>query len=1198
MRLLVIVVITLLGSTPRQAYGQISISFPTSRTVLQRDKNNSATVYIRGSYSQPIDRVEVQLRAINGGNTSNWITIINNPQGGTYAGKFDWTGGWYEMEVRGWLGEQHIGSVTLDRIGIGEVFILGGQSNAQGYFNYGGPGANDDRVNCVNYSNVNSTTYSELPTPEFIHLDAGSNVSPRGASAWAWGRLGDHLTQRLGVPILFYNIAWYGSSIRNWRQSIDGTAYSAYNGEAFIPDRMPYGNLRLVLQQYVSITGARAILWQQGEADNFANTSSDAYKSDLNAIITQSRSETGRNLSWVIARCSYDNQRGTNPQVVGAQDEVVATTPNAFKGPDADKVQSPRPDGVHFQGQGLVDLGDAWNTALNDAFFTQSQPFKSAPSPTIRVSCAGNNNLSLTIEGGSYNTVSWNNGQGEATISVGEGRYSAKVKDASGNIFTTPEVVVPGQVQPGKPTINVEGSRLLCQGGTVNLNSSINENIRWNTGQTEPRIQTGIASNFSVTASNIYGCTSTSDPVNIEVFSAPPPPKPSITALGATTFCEGEQVILQNNQDTKSVWSNGIEGRSLPIQQSGEFRVRSIDTNGCQSPESEPIQVIVNPNPAKPQINLNGSPTLCAGEIVTLYSNYQSNNQWSNSSSKSLIVVNTSGIYSVSVTNESGCKSTSEPVQIKVTPLPATPNITSLGVTTFCEGGQVILQSDQNARNIWSNGQEGQSIVISRTGEFRVYAVGNAGCQSPESEPVLITVNPIPARPQIGISGNTTFCADKNITLTTNYKNNIQWNTNASTPSIVLNKSGEYKVSFTDDNGCKSTSDPVRITVNPLPSTPQVTVLRPTTFCQRDFTVLRSNSLSSYQWSNGENKQEIEVRNSGDYSLTTIDANGCRSLVSKTIKVAVNPAPPRPTISTSGPTTFCSDQNIRLTASEAFRYIWNNGATTQEILTNQSYVYRLQTQNEFGCTSEPSENVAIKALPLPAKVSIIASGRTTFCETDSFRLTATSNLPAFWNSGDLGTAIRPRESGNFTVRVQGTNGCFSPYSDPVTIDIKPTPSSPSINKIGTYTLEASNSISSSDFIWRKDNILQPERSAIFKARASGNYTVQAQIVYDTTLTCRSASSRVFNFITESYTNGISIYPNPTDNGILLIETLENLRDATMIVIDMKGSIVRTFTVAYFNERKSIDLSDLINGEYLVRIQSGTFNAVQKILILR
>lgn len=1198
MRLLVLISIIWSGLTSVEVYGQINISAPANRTVLQRDKNNSATIYVRGSYSQPIDRVEVQLRAINGGNTSNWITIARNPQGGSYAGQLDWSGGWYEMEVRAWLGEQHIGSTTLSRIGIGEVFILGGQSNAQGYFNYGGPGANDDRVNCVNYSNVNSTTYSELPTPEFAHLDAGSNIAPRGASAWAWGQLGDKLTQRLGVPILFYNAAWYGSSIQNWRQSIAGTAYSAYNGEAFIPDRMPYGNLRLVLQQYVAITGARAVLWQQGEADNFANTSFESYKNDLKAIVAQSRSETGQNLSWVIARCSYDNQRGTNAQVVAAQDDVVATTLNTFKGPDADKVQSPRPDGVHFQGQGLVDLGAAWNTALNDNFFAQSQPFKSASYPTVRVSCAGGNTLSLTIEGGNYNAVNWNNGQGGSSISVGEGRYTARVRDAAGNIFTTPEVVVPGQVQPNKPAINVEGSRILCQGGTVTLSSSINDNIRWNTGQTESSIQTNRANTFSVTATNIYGCTSTSDPVSIDVYSTPPPSKPSVTALGGTTFCEGGQVTLQNNQDIRSVWSNGLESRSVSIQQSGEFRVRSIDNNGCQSPESDPIQVTVNPNPAKPQISLNGSPTLCDGEITTLYSNYPMNNQWSTNSPESSIVVNTSGTYTVSVTDGNGCRSTSDAVQIKVNPRPATPTISTLGATTFCDGGQVVLQSNQNARNVWSNGQEGQSIIISRTGEFRVYAVGNAGCQSPESAPVYVTVNPNPAKPQISLSGSTTFCADKNITLTTNYANNIQWSSNASTPSIVLNKSGEYTVSFTDGNGCKSTSDAVRITVNPLPPTPQTTALRPTTFCQRDFTVLRSNAQSSYQWNNGETKQEIEVRNPGDYTLTTTDANGCRSLISKAIKVVVNPLPPRPTIQTSGPTTFCSDQSIKLTASNAFRHIWNNGATTQEVVTNQSYIYRLQTQNEFGCTSDPSENVDIKALPLPAKVSIIASGPTTFCESDSFRLTATSTLPAFWNSGDLGTVIRPRESGNFTVRVQGSNGCFSPYSEPITITIRPTPSAPSINKIGTYTLEASNSISSSDFIWRKDNILQPERSAIFKARSSGYYTVQAQIVYDTSLTCRSVSSGVFSFVPEPYTNGISIYPNPSDNGVLLVETLENLRDATLIVIDMKGSIIRTFTVPYFDERKSIDLSDLVSGVYLVRIQSGTFNAVQKIVIMR
>lgn len=1200
MRLLLFISIILFGFTTHEVHGQISISSPTNRTVLQRDKNNSATIYIRGSYSQPIDRVEVQLRAVNGGTTSSWITISKNPQGGFYAGQVDWTGGWYEMEVRGWLGEQHIGSYTLSRIGIGEVFILGGQSNAQGYFNYGGPGANDDRVNCVNYSSVNSSTYSDFPNPEFVHLDAGSNIAPRGASAWSWGRLGDNLTQRLGVPILFYNVAWYGSGMRNWRQSINGTAYSVYSGEAFVPDKMPYGNLRLVLQQYVSLTGARAVLWQQGEADNFANTSKDSYKNDLQAVIAQSRSETGKNLSWVIARCSYDNQRGSNPQVVGAQDEVVATTPNVFKGPDADKVQAPRPDGVHFQGQGLIDLGDAWNTALDDAFFTQSQPFKAAPSPTVRISCAGNNTLSLTLEGGNYSSISWNNGQGSNTITVGQGRYTAKVRDASGNIFTTPEIVIPGQVQPTKPTINVEGPRTLCVGTTVVLTSSIHENIRWNTGQTDRQIQVSSANTFTVTATNMYGCTATSDPVSISTFSTPPPPRPGITALGATTFCEGEQVTLQNNENIRSIWSNGQEGRSLSVSQSGEFRVRSIDANGCQSELSDPIQVQVNPKPSKPQINLNGSPTLCEGEVVTLASNYPNNNQWSTNSRDPLIIVSTSGTYTVSVTNENGCRATSDPVLIKVNPKPATPVLTPNGPTTFCEGGQVVLQSNLNARTIWSTGQEGQSIVVTRSGEYRAVAIGNAGCRSSESENIRVTVNPIPAKPQVSLSGNTTFCADKNITLTsTNYTTSLRWSTNATTPSITLNTSGEYQVFFTDENGCVATSDPVRLTVNPLPSTPRTTAIRPTTFCDRDFTILRSNTLSSYHWSNGETKQEIEVRTPGDYTLTTTDANGCRSAVSPAVKITVNPIPPQPTIQTSGPTTFCSDQEITLTASKAFRYIWNNGATTQDVVTNESYIYRLQTQNEFGCISVPSAEVPIKALPLPEKITILASGPTTFCEGDVFRLTAASDLPAFWSSGESGKVIEPKSSGSFTVRVQDSNGCFSPYSDTLGITVRPTPATPSIVKTGTYTLEAINSRAlNPGYLWRKDNVLQPEGSAFFKARTAGSYTVQARIVYDTTLTCQSARSEIFTFIPESISSGISIYPNPSDGSVVHVETLENLRDATMSVIDMKGNIMQVFRIPYFNERKAINLSSLTNGEYLIRIQSGTFSAAQKILILR
>ena len=91
-----------------------------------------------------------------------------------------------------------------------------------------------------------------------------------------------------------------------------------------------------------------------------------AYKSALKALIDQSRNESGKNLSWVITRTSYDNQRGVRAEVIKAQNEIVAATSNTFLGPDTDKIQIPRLDGAHFQNGGLSQLGEGWNASLND----------------------------------------------------------------------------------------------------------------------------------------------------------------------------------------------------------------------------------------------------------------------------------------------------------------------------------------------------------------------------------------------------------------------------------------------------------------------------------------------------------------------------------------------------------------------------------------------------------------------------------------------------------------------------------------------------------------------------------------------------------------------------------------------------------------------------------------------------------------
>lgn len=1035
---------SLLGS---EALGQVTITSPTSRTVLQRDKNNSATLYIRGTYAKRVDRVEIQLRAINGGGTSDWITIQTNPQGGSYAGQVDWMGGWYELEVRGWWGDQFVGNSIVDRVGIGEVFLIAGQSNAQGYQGYGAPGAGDDRVNCINY--YNQVSNSDLPKPDFVHLNSDSYISPRGNSAWGWGRLGDLLASRLGVPILFYNAGWYGSAMKNWQESINGTAYSVYNGDPFVPSGMPYGNLRLLFQYYLPVTGVRAVLWQQGEADNFTNTSTAAYKSALKAVIDQSRNESGKNLSWVIARTSYDNQRGVRAEVIKAQNEIAAATSNTFLGPDTDKIQVPRLDGAHFQNEGLSQLGEGWNAFLNDDFFARSEPFKSIPPPQYKLACSGNNNVSISVEGGNYSAINWSNGQNGSTVSVGSGRYSAQIRDAAGHVFFLSDIVISDQIRPSTPGIQLENGDKICQGSSVSLVASSDNNIRWSTGQTQQRITTSTPGTFTVTATSVYGCEALSAPVSIGAFTTPPPPKPSIKISGSTTFCAG---------------------------------------------------------------------------------------------------------------------------------------------------GAITLKSDATQRSIWSSGQEGTSIDVGLTGDYRVVTVDANGCRSPESDPITIQVNPLPSRPTISASGNTTFCADQNVTLTSSYGEGNRWNINTSDRSITVNKSGEYSVSVTDANGCVATSDAVRVQANPLPSVPTITALRPTTFCDRDYTVLQSSPSNTYRWNTGSDQRELEVRGSGTYSLTVLDANGCQSKVSASVPVVVNALPARPSIETLGATTFCADKTLTLRATPAAGYVWSNGAVSREITTNQTDSYRVRVKNDLGCVSDPSDVVDVKALPLPNAPTILVSAPTVFCEGDTVRLTASKTGKLVWSTGATNQTIAIGATGNYSVQIQGNNGCYSAFSPPVRLEAKPTPEQPIVQQVGTYTLEVGGTLPDETFKWYRDGEVLLEKTALLKAVQGGSYMVRGQVQYSESLTCISVASTLFTFIPEAGGNGISVYPNPALGGSATLETLQNLENATVQILDLTGVVVRSFSIPSFTERKVIDLSMLANGLYIVRIQSADFVATQKLVI--
>lgn len=1032
---------------------QFSIDFPTDRAVFQRDKGNHANVYISGTNTTLVDKVEARLEAMNQGTSTEWTPMdLSN---GFFSGSINGAqGGWYNLQVRAFYNGQQVGDTKrVEHVGIGEVFIIAGQSNAEGFFDFGGQGAQDDRVNTINKQLKGSNPEETPRNPSFSHLDGGSSILPRGSSAWSWGRLGDQLVSRLGVPVMFYNVGWTGSAVRNWRESIDGSTQSVYAAVNFEPTRMPYGNLRNVLQRLTPITGLRAILWQQGESDNFAKTDPDSYFNDLRRVIETTRNDAGENVSWVVSITSYDNLHGTDSRTTDAQQRTINNVPNVFRGPNTDLIQIPRTDGegVHFKDDGLRQLGDAWAQELNDNFFNNSNPYQGVRPLKVTASCAGNGNLNLIADNNGLSQFNWSNGSNSNTAQVGNGTYQVSARDSKGRYIFSPDIRVNENIQPSQPTITLEGSNPVCLGNTATLVSSTSENIRWNTGSTSNRLPITTGGEYYVTTRNLYGCESTSQKVNMTVSTAPLPPIPKITASGVVTFCDGGEVSLTSDSQVKNVWSNGGNTATIVVKTSGDYRVKALDAVGCYSPDSDPVKVTVNALPQKPVIAFSRNPTFCEGETLTMTSNYDSGNIWSNA---------------------------------------------------------------------------------------------------------------------------------------------------ATTKAISVTETGNFSLKQRDGNGCESTSDQVAVKVNSLPATPAITALRPTTFCLRDYTTLRSSEAFSYLWSNGETNREIEIRNSGDFTIAAKDANGCVSPPSPVVKVVANVLPEKPTITADGPVVFCADLSVNLRSSAATGFLWSNGASTQSLRVTTPGTFSVQTINQFQCYSDPSNQITTQTLALPPSPTITALSDTTFCEGDFVVLKATRGNSFFWNTTSEGDTIQAYATGSYAARVRDDKGCYSPYSRSIAVDVKPTPTKPTIRQTGTFTLIAENNLNSGDHVWKYNGQDLTENSTTLKAIRSGTYTVNNTVVYSPTLTCFSDFSDPFNFLADSNNPGFVAYPNPVADGNVTVETIQDLVNADVQVIDSRGKIHRSFKVKKFDSQQFFNIQGLPSGIYIIRIVSASFSATQKLIIVQ
>lgn len=327
-----------LSPSVSDAASGIDVTIPTDRAIYQRDNANKAQVNVTVDYEGDAD-VQAQMLSNNEA-VCDW-TSLTKGEGTNYTGVLPNIpgGGWYQLVVKACDKSTgvELARSTVEKVGVGEVFITGGQSNS---CNFGGAKttAKEDIVSAFSVK-TRSWQHCEDSQPS----NSGFNTGNEGGSPWP--SMGDALVAKINVPVGFVSTGVGSAKIEELRTK----HYFA------IKDAITY------LKPY----GYRAFLLHQGEADT-PGTNRASYQKSLEKLIAQTRNDAGYDLNWVVAQVSYawSNYKDTaKMESMKAAQRAVCNNYNIFVGPTTDDLQGEyrrKQDNLHLSELGLIEHGKRW----------------------------------------------------------------------------------------------------------------------------------------------------------------------------------------------------------------------------------------------------------------------------------------------------------------------------------------------------------------------------------------------------------------------------------------------------------------------------------------------------------------------------------------------------------------------------------------------------------------------------------------------------------------------------------------------------------------------------------------------------------------------------------------------------------------------------------------------------------------------
>ena len=708
--------------------------------------------------------------------------------------------------------------------------------------------------------------------------------------------------------------------------------------------------------------------------------------------------------------------------------------------------------------------------------YTTSVQIVSPPNPTVSNTgpyCVGQT-IQLNGTGPAASTYSWS-GPSSFTSAVQNPSIALATTSMAG-VYTLTNAV--GSCKATK-TVNVVVNPLpvpiigsnspVCLGNSINLTSGGGTSYLWS----GPNAFTSAAQNpsiagasvlmggvYTVTVTNANGCKNTAT-VNVVITT------PTTTASNTGPYCAGGTIQLNTPAGTTYTWTgpnaftSNIQNptiASASVLMSGTYTTL-VTTAGCIATAT--TAVVVN---ALPTLTATNTGPYCPGATIQLNVNSSNTYTWTgpnafNSNNQNPTIVTASvingGVYTVSLTNTNGCENfTTTTVIVNPTPSPiigsnspvclgSNLNLTSSGGTSFAWSGP----------SAFSSAIQNPTVIGTTVANGGVYTVTVTALSCTNTATVNVTI----VTPTTTASNTGPFCAGTTIQLNTPAAISYTWTgpnaftSNAQNPTIpnaTVGMSGIYNLIATVGTCTAAASTSVTVNALPIP-----TASNNGPICNGLTLNLSSGGAQTYTWT-GPNTYNSQTQNpsiataspvnSGIYTVTVTDANGCKNFT--TTSVLVNPTP-SPIIGSNSP--VCLGSNLNLTSSGGTSFAWSGPSAFSSAIQNPTVigttvanggVYTV-TVTALSCTNTATVNVTI------VTPTTTASNTGPFCAGTTIQLNTPAAISYTWTGPNAFTSNAQNPTiPNATVGMSGiynliatVGTCTAAASTSVTVNALPIP---------------------------------------------------------------------------------------------------------------------------------------------------------------